>query len=410
MGISYGPTTPNGPEFVLRSSQAVIEAVPERPAPNVDHRRGPEVALAELLVAAPAHLDRAARGAGQPGRLDRDLATVLAAEPAAGVRHDHPHVRLGDAKRRGELAAHAEGHLRATPHGQPTRLPLRKRNPGLEGNVGDVRGGVRGAERDRRRRERPFEVADFVVERALPAQVLDRVRAQVLDEIGLGWLRRHVPGGLDRPQRTPALNGSAATTPTNGPSLDDRHARHRGGPRDVDRPERRADGRCSQHAPVEHPRPGQVRWVAAWAPVTMAGAVTRRAGCPTSRSAGPGVSAAPGEARSHPPHPAHQLPVGHRASGLRVPDGALGRDEVVGRDVPAEPRRGRPGGRALRQRPAEAARRFPASSGSRRCPCRTGTGPCRPSPAGPPGGQSEAPRRPAARARCGCPARHRPSR
>ena len=130
---------------------------------------GPKVAPGELLLAAPAHLDRAAAGARQPGSLRRDLAAMLAAEAAARVRHDDAHLRFGHAERLGELAPHAERLLRPAPHGQAIAVPLRQCHVRLERHVRDVRGGVGRGELDRRRGQRRIEVADLVMERPLPS-------------------------------------------------------------------------------------------------------------------------------------------------------------------------------------------------------------------------------------------------
>ena len=158
--------------------------------------------------------------------------------------------------------------------------------------------------------------------------------AQVLGQVDLGRLGRQVPGGLDRSQRASRAERVRCGDPDERALLDDRHARHRDGPRDVDRSECRADGRRSKHPPMEHPRTGQVGWIA------PGSRHDGRPGDPGRRASdqllgGSRRQRRAGRGNRNPAHPAYQVPVGGQASRLPVADGTVGRDELAGRDVPA---------------------------------------------------------------------------
>ena len=117
LGIAYGQPIPAAPEPMFRNSQARHGPVGARAAADVDDGRRPDVRRLELLGAAPVHLHGLAGVAREPGRFDRHLAAVLAAEGRSGGGRHHAYVLLGDAELFRELRADAEGTLRPRPHG-----------------------------------------------------------------------------------------------------------------------------------------------------------------------------------------------------------------------------------------------------------------------------------------------------
>src|ERR1035437_8425 len=98
--------------------------------PHVDHRHRAQETALEFLGPAPVHLHRPAGSAGQACRLDR-LVAVLAAEPDARGRDDHPDRGLAYPERFAEPGADRERDVGARPDGQPAAVPLRDGRPGL---------------------------------------------------------------------------------------------------------------------------------------------------------------------------------------------------------------------------------------------------------------------------------------
>ena len=83
---------------------------------DLHHRRRPEPVEEEFLRAAVHHLHRFARDLRQPRRFHRLLRFRFAAEPAAHVAGDDPHVRRRQSQRRRHRVLHPERRLRAGPH------------------------------------------------------------------------------------------------------------------------------------------------------------------------------------------------------------------------------------------------------------------------------------------------------
>ncbi len=105
---------------------------------DVDDAGGAKVCPGELFLARPHKLDRLAGGAGEACGLDGHLAGMLAAIAGAGVGHDHAHRAFGEPECLDQLAAHAEGPLGTSPHGQLAVFPLGDGRARLERGVGDV--------------------------------------------------------------------------------------------------------------------------------------------------------------------------------------------------------------------------------------------------------------------------------
>src|SRR3546814_4426811 len=69
----------------------------------------------DVVLAGPLHAHRRADRAGEPGRLDGEVALRLAAEAAAEQRHVDRHVLLAEAEKIGDVDAGAVGALQAAP-------------------------------------------------------------------------------------------------------------------------------------------------------------------------------------------------------------------------------------------------------------------------------------------------------
>src|SRR3546814_14200239 len=74
-----------------------------------------------LVRSGPLHAHRRADRAGEPGRLDGEVALRLAAEAAAEQRHVDRHVLLAEAEKIGDVDAGAVGALQAADR-KSTRL------------------------------------------------------------------------------------------------------------------------------------------------------------------------------------------------------------------------------------------------------------------------------------------------
>ena len=309
-------------------------AVPTCAAADIDHRGRPEVALGELLPAAPANLDRATGGARQPGSLHRNLSPMLAAEAAARVRHDDAHLRFGNAERLGELAAHPERLLGPGPDGQTDALPLSQRGMRLEGHMREIRSGVGCAELDRRLRQRRVGVADLLVERALPALNLHGMRAQVVGQLCLGRLGYQVPLCVDRLQCSSGLVRLGGGHPYKRTLVHNGHARQRLGPREIDRAQRRTNGRRSQDTAKEHARTRHVRGVALGARHDLrCRQAWGRASDQQLRR--PWRHGCIGRCDLDALHTAHELPVADGAAVVGYPNAAVGCTELGRADAPS---------------------------------------------------------------------------
>ena len=110
---------------------------------DINHRGRPEVGPGEFLLPGPAHGTGFAGGLRQTRGFDGRLAGVLAAEAAAKIGHDHPHVLVGQAEGPREFAVISERILRAGPNGELAVLPFGQRGARFHRrmlNVGDVVG------------------------------------------------------------------------------------------------------------------------------------------------------------------------------------------------------------------------------------------------------------------------------
>src|SRR5439155_26270495 len=164
---------------------------------DVDDGGRPEVALTELILAAPADLDRRVRRACQTRSLDRDLGGMLPAEPPAEVRHDDPDRRLGDAQGRRDLLANPEWNLGPCPDREAAvGRPRGNGGPRLEWHMGDVGSPVRRLDSDLGGRQGLIDVAARLAEATLPAFGCDGMGTEVRFDIGLAWLVGKVPLGL----------------------------------------------------------------------------------------------------------------------------------------------------------------------------------------------------------------------
>ena len=96
----------------------------------------------ELLASREDELHRPSGGARERGDVTFEVEVALRAEPAAEERHDHAHVRLGDAERLGDAGAGGVRHLGRRPDGDLVALPLRDDRARLDRHalhgVGDV--------------------------------------------------------------------------------------------------------------------------------------------------------------------------------------------------------------------------------------------------------------------------------
>src|SRR5262249_19184661 len=142
----------------------------------------------------PHYLDWLAGRLGQARSLHRAFSRVLAAVSRAGVRHDHAHLPVRNAERRGQLIAYCERALRARPYRQPVSLPFRDGGPWLERSMLNVGYGVSlrksfGCGGHRRGNGAGLMVAAS----AEPARLRVRVFAQVVKETSLRDLLRRAP-------------------------------------------------------------------------------------------------------------------------------------------------------------------------------------------------------------------------
>ncbi len=153
-------------------------------------------------------------------------------------------------------------------------------------------------------------------------------------ELGLGRLRLKIPLRLDRAQRASGSERVRGGHPDERALMHDRHARQRPGPRDIDRAEARAEGRRSQHPPVEHAGTGQVGGIALGArhDLRPGEARGRSSDQPFRRPRRHGRAGGGG---LHAPHAAHELPVGGGAAAVGLPDAAVGCHELRGCGVPS---------------------------------------------------------------------------
>src|SRR5262249_47996651 len=142
---------------------------------DVDHGRRAEHRPDELLGPRPLEADRRTGRPGEPGRLDGAFARVLAPEPAAEVRDDHPDAVVRQAKRPRELAPPPERRLARHPDGQPPVRPLGHRRAWLHRAVLDVGDMIRLAKGP----GRPGELGDEGILRYASARVLPQIRVEL---------------------------------------------------------------------------------------------------------------------------------------------------------------------------------------------------------------------------------------
>ena len=240
---------------MLRKCQEVSRAGFVEACLDVDHGRRAEHRPGELLGPRPLKADRLAGRLCQPGGLDGAFARVLAPEPAAEVRDDHPDAVVGQAKRPRELAAHAERLLARRPDGQLAVLPLGDRRAWLHRAVLDVGDMIGLAKRP----GRPGEFVGEGILRHASARVLPQStrrarhsRDGALPPTGRSWRSPRGParreGSWERRRRQNRCPGRRPRPPS--PS------RGRGRPT---RASRRT--RAAEDLAVEHPRPADVRGV-----------------------------------------------------------------------------------------------------------------------------------------------------
>src|SRR5262249_20560962 len=114
-----------------RRARVVVGEVPRRdPAVGVEagldfkQSGGTEVGPHEFLGPRPAQAHGTSGLTREPRRVNGALAGVLAAEAAAGVRHDHTDFFGRDVERLGQLTLYIVRTLRARPHRQLAVFPL----------------------------------------------------------------------------------------------------------------------------------------------------------------------------------------------------------------------------------------------------------------------------------------------
>ena len=132
---------------MLRKCQEVSRPDSSGLGLDVDHGRRAKHRPGELLGPRPLKTNRRTGRLCQPGCLDGAFARVLAPEPAAKVRNDHPDAVVCQAKRPRELAAHAERLLARRPDGHLAIRPLGHGRAWLHRavlDVGDVIGLAKG--------------------------------------------------------------------------------------------------------------------------------------------------------------------------------------------------------------------------------------------------------------------------
>ena len=232
-----------------------------------------------LLLAIEHQLDRELRLFGQRGADDAgDLCPELAAEPAAHVLRDHPHVRLRDVQAGGQPFARRADALRRDPRRQVVAVPFADRAVRFEADVRDDVRGVGLIDAERGLLEAAGEVARLL--RLALADVAAcehrrRVAGQRLIHQDDG--RQHVVLNLDQPRRVNRVLlgigrhcGDLVTLEHHGIALrvgriapHDRGFDTRRAPRrlEVDRDDSGVRIRRADDPPVEHARPRDVEGV-----------------------------------------------------------------------------------------------------------------------------------------------------
>ena len=231
-------------------------AVAPRAGRDLDHAAGTEIRPGELLLPRPDDLDRLAGRLRQPRRLDGRVAGVLAAVGGAGVGDLDAHALGGNAESLRQLVAHGEGALRPGPDGQLVAVPFRDRRPRLERRVRDVLDRVGPRELDLRGRH-PLLDGALDLRRTL---ALLLVLLEILEELLVGRLRRHLPFRLDVGEGALGRPGVGRDDADEVRVPDDFDSRHLRLAR-VGRDEPGLEPRRPQHLAVQHPGPGQVRRV-----------------------------------------------------------------------------------------------------------------------------------------------------
>src|SRR5713226_9447246 len=142
VGDSVGRFDSGGAGMIVVKVPSEELAVGGDGAFDFDNACGTEVRPSEFFFAGPDDFDRTACGAGKAGRFDRGVAGVLAAVGGAGVGDDDADIAFGNAESVGELAADAEGALRASPDGELLAGPFSEGGARLERGVDDVGDGI----------------------------------------------------------------------------------------------------------------------------------------------------------------------------------------------------------------------------------------------------------------------------
>ena len=128
----------------VRCSQAMVLPSASRPAVEVLRAHGVVVPVADLVLARPRDLDRAAHLPRQERRLDDVVGLRLAAEPAAQERDVNSDVLLRNAQGLGHPRDAGHGVLGAGPDLAAVALDRGQGGGGLDGAVDQVRGVVGG--------------------------------------------------------------------------------------------------------------------------------------------------------------------------------------------------------------------------------------------------------------------------
>ena len=224
-------------------SQATSVPVGVGAALHVDDARRAEVGPGELLLARPHELHRPARGLGQPRRLHRALAGVLAAVARAGVGDDHPDLVFRHAEGLGQLAPHAERPLGARPDGEPAVASTPPRPRAARGGRGRCRRRCSRLESGAPRRQPSADRADDV------RRAARRSRRAV--RRACAGARRALARGLRRPFHSAARRLERPRRRRSALGARRRRSRRRGRPRRrgiASRRRRRADASIAPRA------------------------------------------------------------------------------------------------------------------------------------------------------------------
>jgi hypothetical protein len=133
-GIRYGVLTAAAPELMLTKCHEVKRPLVQTGF-DVDDRSRPEVRPGEFLFPRPAEHHGTLGGTGQPSRLDRTFAGVLASESAAEIGDHDAHPVARDPQRAGDFALVTERILRPGPNRHPVAIPFGQSHTRLQRRV-----------------------------------------------------------------------------------------------------------------------------------------------------------------------------------------------------------------------------------------------------------------------------------